>query len=150
MEKKYEFFIAGKTRNKENILKICDLFDKYNISYYCFLKNEETMNSYGDPNKSVEENMKFFESLSLKSDVILDIFHQDLDNQKVCKNFLLVLPSGTSGHIEAGISYGMGKRCFAVGEYSGTDSLYNIFEEIFQNSDELEKFLKEYSLTLNN
>ena len=36
---KYEFFIAGKTRNKENILKICDLFDKYNISSYCF---EET------------------------------------------------------------------------------------------------------------
>ena len=37
MENKYEFFIAGRNRNKENILKICDLFDKYNISYYCFL-----------------------------------------------------------------------------------------------------------------
>ena len=41
MENKYEFFIAGRARNKENILKICDLFDKYKISYYCFLKNEE-------------------------------------------------------------------------------------------------------------
>lgn len=39
--KKYDFFIAGRARNKENILKICDLFDKYNISYYCFLKNED-------------------------------------------------------------------------------------------------------------
>lgn len=38
---KYEFFIAGRARNKDNILKICDLLDKYNISYYCFLKNEE-------------------------------------------------------------------------------------------------------------
>ena len=28
MENKYEFFIAGRARNKENILKICDLFDK--------------------------------------------------------------------------------------------------------------------------
>ena len=27
MENKYEFFIAGRARNKENILKICDLFD---------------------------------------------------------------------------------------------------------------------------
>ena len=26
MENKYEFFIAGRARNKENILKICDLF----------------------------------------------------------------------------------------------------------------------------
>ena len=24
----------------ENILKICNIFDKYNISYYCFIKNE--------------------------------------------------------------------------------------------------------------
>ena len=38
MKNKYEFFIAGRARNKENILQICDLFDKYNISYYCFLK----------------------------------------------------------------------------------------------------------------
>ena len=41
MKNKYEFFIAGRARNKENILKICDLFDKYKISYYCFLINEE-------------------------------------------------------------------------------------------------------------
>lgn len=27
----YEFFIAGRTRNKDNILKICDIFDEYNI-----------------------------------------------------------------------------------------------------------------------
>ena len=37
----YEFFIAGRARNKENILRICDIFDKYNIKYYCFLKNED-------------------------------------------------------------------------------------------------------------
>ena len=145
MDKKYEFFIAGKTRNKENILKICDLFDKYNISYYCFLKNEDSMKSYGDPNKSDEENMKVFESLDLKSDIVVNIFNEDLNNQKSCKNFLLVLPACTSGHMEAGIAYGMGQRCFAIGEYHGTDSLYNIFEEIFQNNEELETFLKEYN-----
>ena len=38
MKNKYEFFIAGRARNKENILKICDIFDKYKISYYCFVK----------------------------------------------------------------------------------------------------------------
>ena len=31
MKREYEFFIAGKTRNKDNILKICDMFDKYNM-----------------------------------------------------------------------------------------------------------------------
>ena len=144
MDNKYDFFIAGKTRNKDYILKICDLFDKYNISYYCFLKNDETMNIYGACAKTEEERMKEFESLDLKSETVLKIFHEDLDNEKASKNFLLVLPAGKSGHIEAGIAYGMGKKCYAIGEFDATDSLYNIFENIFNNEDELEEFLKNY------
>lgn len=144
MDIKYEFFIAGKTRNKDNILKICDLFDKYNISYYCFLKNDETMNSYGEEGQSEEEKMKVFENLGLKSDVVLKIFKEDLDNEKASRNLLLVLPAGKSGHIESGIAYGMGKKCYAIGEFDATDSLYNIFENIFADEKELEEFLKQY------
>lgn len=139
-----EFFIAGKTRNKENILKLCDIFDKYNISYYCFLKNDETMNSFGIETKNAEEKMKVFENLDLKSDIVLNIFKQDLDNEKACNNLLLVLPAGKSGHIEAGIAYGMGKKCYAIGDFDATDSLYNIFETIFKDENELEEFLKNY------
>lgn len=145
MDYKYEFFIAGKTRNKENILKICDVFDKYNISYYCFLKNNDTMNSYGEDGQTEEEKMQVFESLGLKSDIVLNIFKQDLDNEKACKNLLLVLPAGKSGHIESGIAYGMGKKCYAIGEFDATDSLYNIFETIFENENQLEEFLKKYN-----
>lgn len=144
MNIKYEFFIAGKTRNKDNILKICDIFDKYNISYYCFLKNDGTMNSFGKEFKNEEEKMKVFEQLDLKSDVVLDIFNQDLENEKNSKNLLLVLPAGKSGHIEAGIAYGMGKKCYAIGEFDATDSLYNIFDVIFKDNNELEDFLKQY------
>ena len=145
MDYKYEFFIAGKTRNADNILKICDIFDKYNISYYCFLKNENTMNTYGEEGQTEAEKMEVFETLGLKSEAVLNIFHEDLDNQKLSKNFLLVLPAGKSGHIEAGISYGMNKKCYAIGEFDATDSLYNIFENIFANNDELEEFLKNYN-----
>ena len=49
MDIKYEFFIAEIARNKNNILKICDLFDKYCISYYFFLKNEDNW-EYGNKN----------------------------------------------------------------------------------------------------
>ena len=145
MNFKYDFFIAGKTRNKENILKICDLFDKYNVSYYCFLKNDDSMKSYGDENKSIEENMSVFENLDLKSDVVLKIFNEDLDSEKASKNFLLVLPAGKSGHIEAGIAYGMGKKCYAIGEFDATDSLYNIFDNIFNDNHQLEEFLMNYN-----
>ena len=145
MNYKYDFFIAGKTRNKDNILKICDIFDAHNISYYFFLKNDDTMKRYGDDNKSDEENMEVFESLDLKSDVVLKIFNEDLENERASKNFLLVLPAGKSGHIEAGIAYGMGKKCFAIGEFDATDSLYNIFESIFKDNNQLEAFLKDYN-----
>ena len=70
---------------------------------------------------------------------------QDLDNEKACKNLLLVLPAGKSGHIESGIAYGMGKKCYAIGEFDATDSLYNIFETIFENEHQLEEFLKNYN-----
>ena len=140
---KYEFFIAGRNRNKENILKIFDFFDKYSISYYCFLKNEDSW-GYGNENQTQEEKQAEFESLGLKSEVVLNLFNQDLEGEKSSKNFLLVLPAGKAAHIEAGIAYGLGKRCYAIGEYEATDSLYNIFENIFIDEKELEDFLKEY------
>lgn len=102
------------------------------------------MNTYGKEGQTEEEKMAEFEKLGLKSDIVLNIFNQDINNEKVCKNFLLVLPAGKSGHIEAGIAYGMGKKCYAIGEFDATDSLYNIFETIFKNNNDLEKFLKDY------
>ena len=144
MDIKYEFFIAGRHRNKENILKICDLFDKYNISYYCFLKNQKDW-GYGNENQTAEERQAEFESLDLKSDIVLKLFNDDMEGEKSSRNFLLVLPAGKAAHIESGVAYGLGKKCYAIGEYESTDTLYNIFENIFQDEKELEEFLKEYS-----
>lgn len=144
MNNKYEFFIAGRARNKENILKICNLFDKYNISYYCFLKNEDNW-GYGNSNQTPEEKQREFEALNLKSDIVLNLFHNDIDGEKCSNNLLLVLPAGNAAHIESGIAYGLGKKCYAIGAYESTDTLYNIFEEIFSNENELEDFLKKYN-----
>lgn len=143
MKNKYEFFIAGRARNKDNILKICKLFDKYKISYYCFLKNEDNW-GYGNENQTPEEKQKEFESLGLKNEVVLKLFYDDLEGEKNSQNLLLVLPAGKAAHIEAGIAYGLGKKCYAIGEYETTDTLYNIFEEIFCDETELEKFLEKY------
>ena len=41
MNNKYKFFIAGRTRNRENILKICCIFDELDISYYCFFNKRK-------------------------------------------------------------------------------------------------------------
>ena len=98
INEEYEFFIAGRARNKESILKICDIFDKYNISYYYFLKNEDSW-GYGNKNQTPEERQQEFESLGLKSDIVLNLFKQDLEGEKRSKNLLLVLPAGKAAHI---------------------------------------------------
>lgn len=54
---------------------------------------------------------------------------------------LNILPAGKSGYIEAGVEYGLGKRCFAIGEYEETDLLYHIFDKIFKNKEELAEYL---------
>ncbi len=144
MNNKYEFFIAGRARNKENILKICNILDKYNISYYCFLKNEDNW-GYGNKSQTIEERQKEFESLGIKNDIVLNLFNTDLEGEKQSKNLLLVLPAGSSAHIESGIAYGLGKKCYAIGEYDVTDTLYNIFERIFKDENELEQFLSSYN-----
>ena len=108
-----------------------------------FLQQEEpeTKKIYQTP----EEKQQEFESLHLKSDVVLKVFNQDLEGEKSSKNFLLVLPAGKSAHIESGIAYGLGKKCYAVGEYDATDTLYNIFDEIFPDLNKLEEFLSKYN-----
>ncbi len=142
MKREYDFFIAGRARNKDNILDICDIFDKLDISYYCFLKNEQSYDSYGSNNQNADEKQNEFEKLNLKSEIVQKIFNSDMEAERNSKNLLLVLPAGKSGHIEAGVAYGLGKKCYAIGEYEATDSLYNIFENIFSNKEELSKFLE--------
>ena len=144
MDKEYEFFIAGRTRNKENILRICNIFDELNISYYCFLKNEKSFEQAGlDLNRNINEVQDKFENLELNSDEVGSIFKADMEGEKNSKNLLLVLPAGKSAHIEAGVAYGLGKKCYAIGEYDVTDSLYLIFDRIFKDENELKEFLDE-------
>ena len=140
MNNKYKFFISGRTRNRENILKICNIFENFNISHYCFLKNEESHKEAGlDINdKNLADT---FEGLKIEDARVRTTFEYDLDGLKNSDNFLLVLPAGKSSHIEAGIAYGLGKKCYAIGEYDVTDSLYLIFDNIFKDEDELKEFL---------
>ena len=37
---KYDFFIAGRWRNKDNIKPVLDLVRSYGKSAYCFLEND--------------------------------------------------------------------------------------------------------------
>lgn len=140
MYKNYQFYIAGRARNKENILNICSIFEELNISYYCFLKNEASHKKAG-LNLKDADLAGTFESFGLGDPRVRMLFESDLEGERHSDNFLLVLPAGKSAHIEAGIAYGLGKKCYAIGEYDVTDSLYLIFDRIFKDEYELKLFL---------
>lgn len=73
--------------------------------------------------------------------LIRKIFETDITAERQAENFLLVLPAGIAGHIEAGVAYGMGKKCYAVGPVEKTETLYCVFEQIFPDIDALQAWL---------
>lgn len=144
-----DFFVAGRTRNIPQILEACKALDSISKTYYCFAKNEEShkkagLDLYADPDQLAED----FDSRELSSESVRTIFEDDLNGLKLSSSLLLVLPAGNSAHIEAGIAYGLGKPCYAIGSYEKTDSLYLIFDKIFADVEEMKKYF-ETGLTKN-
>ncbi len=51
----------------------------------------------------------------------------------------LCSPSGIAGHVEAGVAYGLGKPCYALGAVEKTETLYCVFERIFPDLAALDR-----------
>ncbi|MBI2484638.1 hypothetical protein HYW18_00565 [Candidatus Uhrbacteria bacterium] len=139
----YDFYVAGRWRNREAVKEALDLIRRHGRSAYCFIENfyeggtvEFTMD--GD----IETIMQKLESLPQDHEFVRKVFHTDLQAEKESRTFVLVLPAGISGHIEAGIAYGMGKKCYAVGTLQKTETLYAIFDKIFPDVGALGEWLK--------
>lgn len=138
-----DFVIVGRTRNIPKILEVCDALNSIGKTYYCFAKNEASHQKAGfDLHSHPDALATSYENTKLTSDAIRTIFEDDLDGLKSADNLIMVLPAGKSSHIEAGIAYGLGKKCYAIGPYEKSDSLYLIFEKIFADLDEMKNYFK--------
>lgn len=84
--------------------------------------------------QGLERTKDFFADPSIQS-----IFQQDLDGLKNAKKVIILLPAGTSVHMEAGIAYGLGKPLVLIGEPEKPETLYLIFEERYPT---IEAFLE--------
>jgi hypothetical protein len=139
---KYDFLIAGRWRNKDNIIPVLKAVRGSGRTAYCFIENSYEGQAVefdmdGDPDMFMQD----LEALPLDHPFIRKIFEADMSAERDSENFLLVLPAGTAGHIEAGAAYGMGKRCYAVGPVEKTETLYCIFDEIFPDLAALQSWL---------
>lgn len=139
----YDFFIAGRWRNYPEVKKVLDAVRANNKTAYCFIENlYEGSKVEFKQDASIENIMQTLESLPSDDDFIKHIFENDMQAERDSENFLLVLPAGISGHIEAGAAYGLGKKCYAIGQIEKTETLYSIFDIIFPDLDKLDSWLK--------
>ena len=139
---KYDFFVAGRWRNREEVKQVLGMIRGSGHTAYCFIENlyegeKVEFNMDGD----IESSMQRLESLPQDDPFVKKVFEIDMDAERESAAFLLVLPAGISGHVEAGAAYGMGKPCYAVGSIEKTETLYGIFEEIFPNKVALDTWL---------
>lgn len=141
---KYDYFVAGRWRNREAVKEVLDTIRVNGKSAYCFIENlydgeKVEFSLEGD----IESIMQSLETLPISDPFVSKIFNTDITAEREATNFILVLPAGISGHVEAGAAYGMGKKCYAVGKPEKTETLYLIFDEIFPDVAALDSKLKE-------
>lgn len=133
----YDFFISGRWRNKDKILALTNNIRAKGYSAYCFLEAPHSIDRVqNDP----EEDMKAFEKLNWrKSPYIREVFENDIAGEQNSDTFVMLLPAGKSCHVEAGVAYGLGKKCILIGEQKEAESLYLIFNEVYVTEND---FLK--------
>lgn len=142
----YDFFIAGRWRNYPTVKAVLEAVRRHNKTGYCFIENlyEDSKIEFRQ-NDSIEVIMQKLEALPADDELVKQIFDNDMRGEKTSDNFVLVLPAGISGHIEAGVAYGLGKKCYAIGQPDKTETLYQIFDKVFPSVNEFEDWLTNIS-----
>lgn len=137
---KYDFFIASRWRNKKQVIELAKSIRQKGRFVYCFVEGDGSNYELKDLEEKYapEEFMKHFESIPnwTKNPAVREIFDVDMKALKESENILLLLPAGKSAHLEAGVGYGLGKKCIVIGEQKETESLYLIFSEFYKSVDE--------------
>jgi len=130
-----KYFISSKWRNRDNVLELTKKLRNNGKFVYCFFESESNMHSPDmDPKKAMEE----FEAIEnwQNDKYVKDIFEDAVIKIKDSDVLVMLLPAGSSAHIEAGIAYGLGKKCIVIGEKKEAESMYIIFDEFYNSIDE--------------
>ncbi len=130
-----DYTIISKFRNKNQCEYLFNkILEKGKTCYnFCNIPADKD-----NPDAKPEEQMAVFENTKdfFNDEYFKEIFEKDLIGLKNAKNVILLLPAGTSAHIEAGIAYGFGKNLILIGEPEKPESLYLIFKERYKTIDE--------------
>ncbi len=131
----FDYSIVSRFRNKEQVELLVDKIKARGKTCYNFCAKPADPSN---PDAHPEDQMRAWESTPdfVNHPYFREIFETDLSGLKEAQAVILLLPAGTSAHIEIGIAYGLGKKCILIGEPEKPESLYLIFDERYQTIDE--------------
>lgn len=123
-----DYIVIGRYRNRENVRKLIEAIRSKGKTCYDFSAKPADPSN---PNGTGEEQMQALESHPdfFNDPLHEDHFKRDLEGLKAADTVVLLLPAGTSAHIEAGIAFGLGKKLILIGEPEKPETLYYIFNE---------------------
>jgi len=135
---KTNYMVIGRVRNSENITRLVEGIEAKGFSCYNFLSKPATPDT---PDLPWEEQMEVLESHPdfWNDPVHRDHFETDMAGLKNADTIVLLLPAGLAAHMEAGASYGLGKKMVLIGEVEKPETLYLMFNERYAD---IETFLK--------
>jgi uncharacterized ferredoxin-like protein len=136
MMSKFDYFVAGRWRNRDAIREVVKVLRDAGSSVYCFIENSYKgdgiaidTHDHSDP----EVMMATLESISdwKTNPTFNHIFKTDMEALKASHALVLVFPSGLSAHMELGAAFGMGKKCYGIGSPQKIETLYLMMDELF-------------------
>jgi len=130
-----KYFVSSKWRNRDKVLELTEKLRDRKQFVYCFFESEKNIHSAEiDP----EIAMKEFEAIPnwQKDENVIAIFEDAVKKIKDSDCLILLLPAGSSAHIEAGIAYGLGKECILIGDKKEAESMYHIFNKFHNSIDD--------------
>lgn len=127
--------VIGRFRNSDNVRSLIAAIRSKGKTCYDFTAKPADPNN---PDAPFEEQMKVLESHPdfLNDPVHRSHYQRDLAGLRNANAIVLLLPAGTSAHIEAGIAFGLGKKLVLIGKPDKPETLYFIFDEYFKTVDD--------------
>ena len=137
---RYDYFVAGRWRNRDSINSIVAKLRAAGKTVHSFTENSydgDSIKFDSDPVSDPEIMMAATENLAdwQTNPTFRNIFETDMQAQRDSEAFIIVFPSGLAAHMELGAAYGMGKKCFGIGEIEKTETLYLMLDGIYPDVD---------------
>lgn len=138
-KQKYDYFIAGRWRNRDAINQVAKDLRAAGKQVYCFTENEyngDGITFSAAPDADPEAMIATTETVTdwQTNPTFQKIFETDMQALRDSAALVLVFPAGLAAHMELGAAYGMGKKCYAIGAPEKPETLYKMLDGLFPSA----------------